>query len=142
MMAEIIEGEVLNGGVASGDVLVLDEPLSFWGGFDARDGRILEAAHPQRGHSVQGRVLMMLRGKGSAGTPAAFAESIRNGSGPAAIILVEPDVNIAIGACVAASLYEKHIPVLAVAHDAYRILAEATHLAITKDGKVQSVIGA
>ena len=114
-----IQGRVLNTGMAGGTILAVDEPVSFWGGFDPGDGRILEASHPQRGQSVRGRILVMARGKGSAGTPAGVAESIRNGSGPAAIILREADVNITVGAMVAARLYDLHIPVLELSGPEY-----------------------
>ena len=44
---------------ASGPALVLDEPLSFWGGLDPATGEIAEANHPQRGEVVTGRMLVM-----------------------------------------------------------------------------------
>ena len=114
-MAETeIRGHVLSKGKAQGRLLVVDEPVSFWGGFDPNDGRILEASHPQRGRSLCGQILVMARSKGSAGTPAGVAESIRNESGPLAIILCMADVNIAVGAMVASNLYGLRMPVLEI----------------------------
>ena len=106
--------QLLSEGTAEADVCALSAPVSFWGGFDPQTGIILEAQHPQRGLCLKGRFLLMERGKGSSGTPAGVAESLRNGSGPAGVILVEPDVNIATGALVAAQLYGKVCPVLLV----------------------------
>jgi predicted aconitase with swiveling domain len=38
----------------SGGALVLDEPLSLWGGVDPATGEIIDAHHPQRGVNVSG----------------------------------------------------------------------------------------
>ena len=136
MKEKPIQAKVLNPGAALGDLLVLDEPLSFWGGFDPRDGRILEPDHPQRGLSVRGCILAMERAKGSAGTPAGVAESIRNGSGPRAIILQYADVNISIGAMVASELYDLHIPVLELPDIHYVKLGTGIYCSIDTAGRV------
>jgi len=132
----MIRADVLNAGEAEGRVLVLDEPLSFWGAFDPRTGIILDVHHPQRGACLTGQVLLMRESRGSGSAPGAIAEAIRRGTAPAAIILVTPDVNLAIGAAVAAELYGKHCPVLAVSRANYDSLKQAVHLRITRDGTV------
>jgi predicted aconitase with swiveling domain len=43
------------GGPVEGEVLHLDEPLSFWGGLDAATGEVIDRHHPQSGLSVAGR---------------------------------------------------------------------------------------
>jgi predicted aconitase with swiveling domain len=106
--------QVLNPGEARGEAMVLDEPLSFWGGFDARTGVIVDRHHPQRGSCVAGRFLILPESRGSAGTPGGIAEAIRRGVGPAGIVLGEADVNVAVGAMVAAALYGVAVPVLVI----------------------------
>ncbi len=105
---------VLNPGEARGEAMVLDEPLSFWGGFDARTGVILDRHHPQRGSCVAGRFLILSESRGSAGTPGGIAEAIRRGVGPVGIALGKADVNVAVGAMVAAALYGVAVPVLVI----------------------------
>ncbi|WP_419913677.1 aconitase X swivel domain-containing protein [Hoeflea sp.] len=131
-----ITAHVLNPATAGGEILVLDEALSFWGGFDPVSGRILDRHHPQAGLSVTGKIVVMPSSRGSAGTPAGVAESIRIGTGPAAVILRHPDVNIAIGAMVAQELYGNGIPVLAVSDPQYGQLANGTRVAIDSDGSI------
>lgn len=109
-----ITARVLNPGKAAGEAMLLDEPLSFWGGFDAQTGIIVDQHHPQRGSCVAGRFLILPESRGSAGTPAGIAEAIRRGVGPAAIALGKADVNVAVGAMVAAALYGVEIPVLVI----------------------------
>ena len=79
-MAEF-RGRVLVVGTASGQALVLDEPLSFWGGFDAETGRVIEERHPQAGASIAGRVLVMPSGRGSSSSSSVLAEALRRGTG-------------------------------------------------------------
>lgn len=110
-----MEGRVLVPGRATGPALVLEEPLSFWGGLDPATGEIIEATHPQRGGSVAGRILVMPSGRGSSSSATILAEAIRLGTGPAGIVLGETDDIVAIGALVAAELYGASIPVVVAA---------------------------
>jgi len=104
-------GSVLHPGIASGDLLTLDEPLSFWGGVSA-DGVVIDRHHPHCGQSVAGRVLAMSTGRGSSSSSSVLAELIRAGRAPAAIVLAEDDTIIVLGAVVAAEVYGIEMPVL------------------------------
>lgn len=106
-----MDGRTLAPGRASGPALVLREALSFWGGLDPVTGEIVEANHPRRGEIVTGRILVMPSGRGSSSSATVLAESIRLGTGPAGIVLAEPDEIIVIGALVAAELYGTTMPV-------------------------------
>ena len=88
----------------TGTALVLDEPLSLWGGVDPSTGLIIDARHPQRGESVTGRVLVMQSGRGSSSSASILAEAIRAGTAPAGILLGEPDLILAIGSAVGEEL--------------------------------------
>ena len=100
-------------GRAEGSVLVLAEPLSFWGGLDALSGRIVDRWHPQSGERISGRILLMQAGRGSSSGSSVLAEAIRLGTGPAGIVLLTRDAIVAVGAMVAAELYGRQCPVVA-----------------------------
>jgi predicted aconitase with swiveling domain len=117
-------------GAASGAPLRLDEPLSFWGGLDPRTGRIIDRWHPQLDANVAGRVLMMPAGRGSSSGSASLAEAIRNGVGPAAILLLQRDPIVIVGAMVAAELYGRECPVLLAPAADWDRLAAAPRLAV------------
>jgi predicted aconitase with swiveling domain len=93
-------------------VLHLEQPLSLWGGVDPVTGVIIEPSHPQRGESVAGRILVLPHGRGSSSSSSVLAELLRNGHGPAGIVLRSPDPILAIGALVAGALYEIDCPVV------------------------------
>jgi predicted aconitase with swiveling domain len=132
----MIAARVLNSGTASGHVLHLTEPLSFWGGFDPLSGAIVDVHHPQRGENLAGRIVLMASSRGSGTAPGALAESIRRQTGPAALVMVESDVNLAIGAAVAATLYGRSIPVLTVSPDDFSIISTWSSASISDGGDV------
>jgi hypothetical protein len=115
--ADTTTSVVLFAGRATGSTLPLGQPLSFWGGVDPADGRIIDPHHPNYGESVAGRVVIMPSGRGSSSSSSVLAESLRLGTGPAAIVLSEPDVIIAVGAMVASALYGSVCPVVVAAED-------------------------
>ena len=131
------KARVLNPGKAGAQAMVLDEALSFWGGFDAQTGIIVDQHHPQKGSCVAGRFLVLPESRGSAGTPAGIAEAIRRGVGPAAIALGKADVNVAVGAMVAAVLYGVEIPVLVISEAQRARLGSGDRVETDRDGHVR-----
>ena len=109
-------------GHGQGRPLLLDQPLSFWGGYDAAAGRVIEAGHPQYGISLAGRVMLMARAKGSSSSSSVLAEAIRNGTGPAAIIMRERDLIVGLGCIVASELYGQQVPVVVVDESAWKTI--------------------
>ncbi len=120
----------LSPGAASAAPLRLDEPLSFWGGLDPATGRIIDRWHPQHGANVAGRVLMMPACRGSCSGSAALAEAIRAGVGPGAILLLERDPIVIVGAMVAAELYGRECPILLARDEDWDRFAAASHLTV------------
>ncbi len=128
-----MKSRVLNPGTASGPVVVLTEPVSFWGAYDPRTGKIVDVHHPQCGVELMGKILLLPETRGSGGTPGGIAEAIRRGTAPAAIILITPDINLAIGAAVAARLYNKQVPVVSVTAEHYAVLETHSSIIIAMD---------
>jgi predicted aconitase with swiveling domain len=108
----MIRARILFDGDAEGAALVLSEPLSLWGGLDPQTGELTDVHHPQRGAQMSARVLVMPSSRGSSSSSSVLAEAVRAGHAPAAILLGEPDLILAVGAAVAAELYGEHVPVV------------------------------
>ncbi|MDR5781818.1 DUF126 domain-containing protein [Caballeronia sp. LZ065] len=100
-------------------------PLSFWGGYDAANGVIVDATHAGHGASLAARILVMPRARGSSSSSSVLAEAVRNGTGPVGIVLTERDLIVSIGAIVANELYAKHVPVVMVDEAAFAQIAAA-----------------
>lgn len=129
-MSGEFDGRWLVEGSIDGEVFKLDEAVSFWGGFDAVTGRIIDQAHPQRGLSLAGKVVAMPGSRGSSGTPGVLGESLRLGTGPAALIITKADINLVAGSLTAATLYQTQCPILLVDERAFARLSdgEAVHM--------------
>lgn len=115
-------GTLVVAGRGAGRLLVLAEPLSFWGGLDSQTGNITEPGHPQYGSSIAGKVMLMAQAKGSSSSSSVLAEAIRNGTGPAAIVMRGPDLIVGLGCIVASELYARHVPIVAVTESVWRVL--------------------
>lgn len=115
--AGALEGRALLEGDASGTALVLDEPLSFWGGLDSASGRIIDRRHPQVGERVTGRVLVLPAGRGSSSSSTVLAEAMRRGTAPAALLLAEADGIVVVGGWVGALLYGTTMPIVRLTRD-------------------------
>jgi hypothetical protein len=132
-----VNGRVLAHGVAEGRALVLDEPLSFWGGVDPQTGAIIDARHPQLWASVKGRVLVMRSVRGSSSSSSVLAETVRAGCAPAAILLGEPDLILAVGAAVAEELYGVRLPIVQLGLAELAGIPDGASVSIGEDGEVR-----
>jgi predicted aconitase with swiveling domain len=115
---------------------VLREPLSLWGGLDPETGELIDAHHPQRGAQLGGRILVMSGGRGSSSSSSTLAEAARAGHAPAAFLLGEPDLILAIGAAVVTELYGQRIPVVVLAADDLATIPDGVRIAVTEHGEV------
>ncbi len=64
----------------------------------------------------------MAIGRGSSSGSYVFAEAIRAGTAPAAVILLEADLIVTLGSLVAAELYRTRVPVVVVDADTFATL--------------------
>ena len=107
-----LQGRALVSGEAAGPALVLEAPLSLWGGMDPHTGRLSDHHHPQLGATLTGQILVMPSGRGSSSSSSVLAESIRLGTAPLAILLADPDEILVLGALVAEYLYQRTCPIV------------------------------
>ena len=125
-----MNGRVLVRGSATGEALVLEEPLSLWGGLQPETGLIVEVNHPQRGATVTARILVMPSGRGSSSSATILAEAIRLGTAPGGIVLAEPDEILAIGSLAASELYGRSIPIVVASPEAYATITDGDKIAV------------
>ena len=133
----VIQGVAVVPGVAEGELLVSDEPMSFWGGYDAATGDLIDQHHPLCGQNARGKVLGVPFTIGSSTTAAVFLQSIRDGTAPAAIITVGPDSFLALASIVAEEMYGKTVPVVSVSIKEYGTLKSGVRVRINDSGQIE-----
>lgn len=137
-MDGLIRTDVTVSGRASGLALVSPEPLSFWGGYDATTGEIVDRRHPLSGVVAAQKVLIMPFTRGSSTGTQVLLESIRLGNGPAAIISSRTDTFLALASIVAGELYNASIPILAAGANDFASFVTGQHLEIDEDGSIRA----
>jgi uncharacterized protein len=131
-----VVGLALIAGESRGPVVRLGEPLSFWGGFDAETGLIIDRRHPNLGRSLAGRIVLMHAARGSSSGSSVLAEAIRRGTAPAGFVLATRDAILTVGAAVALELYGRACPIAVVSPDQLVQLGAAAHVSVTcQDGR-------
>lgn len=136
-MSKQLQGKVIISGTTAGQVLVSQEPLSFWGGYDQHTGEIIDRRHPLSGQVAAGRILAIPFTRGSSTTTAVLLESIRAGTAPRAIITTGPDHFFALASIVADVMYDKAVPLIALTGADFAQLQSGQRLTIAADGLVK-----
>ncbi|OHV80921.1 aconitase X [Ensifer sp. LCM 4579] len=121
------------GGSAEGPVIVAREALSFWGGVDPASGRVIDVHHPLQGVTLGGSILMMPSSRGSCSGSGVLLDLVLTGRAPAALIFSEAEDVLTLGALIATEMFEKTLPVLRLAPDAFAALSRAKSARIGDD---------
>jgi hypothetical protein len=127
----VVPGEV------EGELLVSNEPLSFWGGYEAESGRIIDRRHPLNGQNGAGKILAVPFTRGSSTTTAVLLEAIRQGNAPAAILTTGVDMFFALAAFVAEELFEDTLPVFSLDEEDFKKLESGIMVKIDLDGCIE-----
>jgi predicted aconitase with swiveling domain len=129
-----MEGRVIVEGEAEGELLVSSQPLSFWGGYDHQTGEIIDRRHPLSGQIARGRILAIPNTVGSSTTTAVLLEAVRAGTAPAAILTTCTDSFLALASIVAAEMYNRPIPIVALSLEQFKKLESGVKVTIGKAG--------
>ena len=136
-MADVtLQGKVIIPGEVRGTVLVGNEPLSFWGGYDWKTGEIIDRRHILSGAIARDKILAVPFTRGSSTTTAVLLEAIRAKTAPAAILTTDIDFFFALASVVADELYASPLPLVALSEADFAQLKTGDELLITAFGAV------
>ncbi len=135
-MERVIQARPLVAGTASGEALISSEPLSFWGGYDHRDGSIIDRRHPLNGKIAAGKILGIPFTRGSSTTTAVLVESVKVNTAPAAIICNRLEAFLSLAAIVADELYGKRVPIIFIEPEEFDTLKTGQRINIRGDGSI------
>ncbi len=136
-MERVIRATPVVPGEAQGELLVSREPLSFWGGYEAETGLIIDRRHPLNGLNGAGKVLAVPFSRGSSTTTAVLLEAIRQGNAPAAILTTGVDMFFALAAFVAEELFEDTLPVFSLDEEGFERLESGVEVKIDSNGRIE-----
>lgn len=97
-MKIILKGRKVIGGLAEGEAVVTHQPVSFLGGVNPDKGIVVEKGHELEGQSLTGKIFIFPHGKGSTAGPYIIYAMAKRKTAPAAMINVEAEPIIAVGA--------------------------------------------
>lgn len=135
-MGQLVQTTPVVAGRAQALVLVSQEPLSFWGGYDAKTGEIVDRRHPLSGVMAAGKVLVLPFTRGSSTGTQVLLESIRLGNAPAAIISSRVDPFLALASVVAGELYRSEIPILSAGPAVFASFRTGQRVEVQLDGSI------
>jgi predicted aconitase with swiveling domain len=101
MIAFTLKGRGIVEGICKAEALVSSKPISFLGGIDPADGKVIEKSHDLCGLCVKGKVLVFPHGKGSTVGSYVLYSLATNHLAPAAIINQTADPVVIVGAIIA-----------------------------------------
>ena len=99
-------------GIAEGEALTTEQPLCLYDSLDPKSGNIINRRHELFGENVSGKILVFPYGIGSSTSSATILEASRCGKAPKAIVNLETEPVIAVGAVLAEKLYGRIIPIV------------------------------
>lgn len=97
-MTKTFKGRKIVEGMAAGEALVCNEPISFLGGVDPLTGDVTERGHALESCNVTGKVLIYPTGKGSTGGSYRLYDMVYRKTAPAALVNQEAEPITVIGA--------------------------------------------
>jgi len=100
MDTEVLKGRGIVEGTSTAEALVSTKPISFLGGVDPADGKIIEKNHDLCGACVKGKVLVFPHGHGSTVGSYVMYSLAKKGLAPAAIINQTADPVVVVGAII------------------------------------------
>ncbi len=108
----IVQGRAISNGKAKGEVIKLNEPLSFLGGVDGSTGDLRV-----RDGNVAGKILVFPRGKGSTVGSYVMYDLMVHGKEPAAVINENAETIVATGAVISSIPMIDQIPSVRIFED-------------------------
>lgn len=135
-MEYVIQATPVVAGSAKGELLISDEALSFWGGYDHESGEIIDRRHPLSGQCAAGKIFGVPFSRGSSTTTAVLLEAVRAGTAPAAIITTRQDDFFALASIVADEMYHAPIPIAVVPKAQFERLKSGDWLELDEGGRI------
>jgi predicted aconitase with swiveling domain len=101
MSPTVLKGRPIVEGRCKAEAMVSTQPISFLGGVDPADGKIIEKKHDLSGLCIKGKILCFPHGHGSTVGSYVLYSLAKKGLAPKAIINQTADPVVVVGAIIA-----------------------------------------
>ena len=118
------------------ELLFSNDPISFFGGVNAADGKVSDFRHSSYQQSMSHKAFAFPFGKGSSGAGLVLMEMMRLKTAPAAIINIRTDPVILTGPLISRHYYEQILPVVNMNEQNYARLANMKEIKLFATGTV------
>lgn len=95
-----MKGRIIKAGDIEAEALVTYDSFCFFGSVDTKTGKIIEKNHELEGKNISGKIFVFPYGKGTTVTPYTMYALKKNGKAPLAIINIESEPLLAVGAII------------------------------------------
>ena len=134
MRVEVITPGLPDADIERAPAVILTEPISFWGGVSATDGRLTDPRSRNHHRQINASALFISELRGSSSGSSVLLELIYRGLAPAAIILDSPDAILALGTIVGREMGWKSPPILRLPAAEQGVISDGTLVSITRNG--------
>lgn len=132
-----MQGRIIVAGETRGELLLLSQPISFWGGVDPATGIICQPSHPQYQQSIAGKILALPGTIGSSSSSAVMLELLYNKHAPLGLLLQTPDAILSLGVIVSREMNYGEVPIIEC--DLSK-LSNGMTILITENGTVEGTL--
>ncbi|MEW6624046.1 MAG: DUF126 domain-containing protein [Bacillota bacterium] len=130
-MSCIIKANTVVEGEAEGEAVVSRQAFSFFGGFDFKKGQVVDPKSDVYGADLKGKIFAYPRGKGSSSTAGVILEALRQDAAPKAIINVESEKILVVGAIVAQVVFGWNLPIVSITDEDFHKLSSGGFVKIS-----------
>lgn len=133
-MKIVLKGRKVIGGTAEGEAMVTKQSISFLGGVNPDKGTVVERGHELEGKCLTKKILVFPHGKGSTSGPYIIYAMAKRKTAPLAMINVEAEPIIAVGAAMG------NIPLVdRLDKNPVEIIASGDHVKIDGDNGIVEI---
>ena len=136
IMEKTFNCRCISKGKGEGEALICREPIGFNFGVDVLTGKIMEHNHELEGLSFKDKVLIFPHGKGSTGGSYVVYQVAKEGTAPAAIINLNTETIIAVGAIMGGIPVVDHME-----KNPYEVIKNGDHVVVDAVNGTVTVIG-
>jgi predicted aconitase with swiveling domain len=142
MKLEVIVPGLPDTDIERAPVILLTEPISFWGGVSPITGTLTDPRSRNHHRAIAGAALFISELRGSSSGSSVLLELIHRALAPSALIIDSPDAILAVGTIVGREMGWRSPPIFRLPANEHRRISDGAIVSITQGGHLTVLAGA